>query len=454
MSLHRILRAKALRATGLALAATALAACSVPEMLEVNDPDIVNPSLVSSPAGATAVKNGAFARLAAATSGDESLFLLGGLFTDEWLNGDSFIERWQIDQRSVIYNNSYVTAAYRVLHRTRSSGEQAIPLLQQYIPAGPKADVAEMYFVMAYVENLMAEAFCSGLVFSNTLTQAYGTQITTAETYALALAHADSGLALLTGSSAADVRVRNALSVTKARILLNQGKANFAAASAAVAQVPTNYRYNIFHSVNASSNQFWSLNLSARRYSVADREGGNGLPFATANDPRLPICAGGSAGCPVTQATRDDANGPMYVQRLWVDRLTPVDIVSGTEARLIEAEAMLNANNPAGALAKLNELRTTVTGLAPLTDAGSADARVAQLYRERAFWRFGRGTRLGDLRRLVREYGQSATAVFPTGAWHKGSGSYGPDVNFPIPQAEENNPNVTSKGGMCLDRSA
>jgi len=454
MSLHRLLHAKALRVTGLVVAAAALASCSVPEMLEVNDPDIINPAQVSSPAGATAVKNGAFARLAAATSGDESLFLLGGLFTDEWINGDSFIERWQIDQRSVVYSNSYLTAAYRVLHRTRSSAEQAIPLLQQYIPTGPKADIAEMYFVMAYVENLMAEAFCSGLVFSNTLTQEYGTQITTAETYALALAHADSGLALVTGSSEADARVRNALAVTKARILLNQGKGNFAAAATAVSQVPTNYGYRIFHSVNASSNQFWSLNISARRYSVADREGGNGLPFVSANDPRIPTCVGGTAGCPVTQTVRDDAGSPMVAQRLWTDRLTAVDIVSGVEARLIEAEAMLNANNPAGALAKLNELRATVTGLAPLTDAGTPEARVTQLYNERAFWRFGRGTRLGDLRRLVREYGRSATAVFPTGAWHKGSGSYGPDVNFPIPQAEENNPNVTSSGGMCLDRSA
>ena len=39
-------------------------------------------------------------------------------------------------------------------------------------------------------------------------------------------------------------------------------------------------------------------------------------------------------------------------------------------------------------------------------------------------------------------------AVFPTGAYHKG-GSYGGDVNFPIPIEEENNPN----GAGCLDRN-
>jgi hypothetical protein len=47
--------------------------------------------------------------------------------------------------------------------------------------------------------------------------------------------------------------------------------------------------------------------------------------------------------------------------------------------------------------------------------------------------------RLGDLRRLVRQYGRGAETVFPTGAYHK-PGTYGADVNSPIPQAEDNNP--------------
>jgi hypothetical protein len=48
--------------------------------------------------------------------------------------------------------------------------------------------------------------------------------------------------------------------------------------------------------------------------------------------------------------------------------------------------------------------------------------------------------RLGDLRRLVRDYGRDSEDVFPTGTYHK-PGSYGADVNSPIPQAEDNNPN-------------
>ncbi|MFN2566177.1 MAG: hypothetical protein ABR499_14365 [Gemmatimonadaceae bacterium] len=37
------------------------------------------------------------------------------------------------------------------------------------------------------------------------------------------------------------------------------------------------------------------------------------------------------------------------------------------------------------------------------------------------------------------QYGRSAESVFGTGTWFNG-GTFGTDVNFPIPQAEENDP--------------
>jgi hypothetical protein len=71
------------------------------------------------------------------------------------------------------------------------------------------------------------------------------------------------------------------------------------------------------------------------------------------------------------------------------------------------------------------------------------------MFREKAFWTFGRGQRLNDLRRLVRQYGRAPTSVFPEGVHFK-AGTYGPDMNFPIVTDEESNPNF--KG--CLDRNA
>lgn len=428
-------------------------ACSPSEILEVNDADIISPSEVNSPAGARAVRVGALARLAGATSGGESLFLLGGLFTDEWNNGDTFIDRQQVDQRIIQANNTFLTTAYRAVHRARVSGEQAAALLQEFIPAGPSSDVAEMYFVQAYTENLMAEHFCSGLVFSPPAgsSEQYGTQITTQAAFERALAHADTGLALITASTASDVRIRAALQVTRGRILLNLDRPAEAAAS--VVGVPTAAEYLILHSQTTSENVGWILNNSARRYSLSNNEGTNGLSFATADDPRVPACLGGDAECQaagVTSARRDDDSQPLYVQLLWATRESPVAITDGIEARLIEAEAQLASDAPL-AFTTLNNLRATV-GLTPLVPASTDAGRVDQLFDERGFWLFGRGHRTGDFRRLIRQYGLSAESVFPTGDWHKG-GFYGGDVTMPIPQAEENNPNVPV-GQTCIDRSA
>ncbi|MBI5600021.1 MAG: hypothetical protein HY944_00490 [Gemmatimonadetes bacterium] len=435
------------------VAALVLAACNPTDVLEVTDPDIVNPSDVASAAGADAVRLGALARFNSATSGDESLLQLGGLFSDEWNNGDSFIARQEIDQRVITRENSFMLSATRILMRARLSSEQALDLLRKYSPTAPAWQLAEMYLVQAYLENLAAEHFCSGLVFSTVKdgVEVYGAPMTTVAVYARALAHADSGLALITGTTTNDVRVKSALQVTKGRILLNQN--NAAAAGAAVAGVSTSFQYLMYHAQTATSNTYWTLGNIAGRYSVSTNEGINGLDFATANDPRVPTCQGNDAVCKVigaTRANRDDLSKPFWVQRIWPARESSVAILSGKEARLIEAESQLAAGNTAGSLATLNALRATVSGLTPLADAGTTAARVDQLFRERAFTLFGLGTRTGDMRRLIRSYGRTANAVFPTGTWHKG-GNYGTDVNFPIPFAETNNP--TAGAGACIDRN-
>ncbi len=437
-----------------ALFSVGMTACNPTEFLEVTDPDIINPSDVSTAAGANAARLGALARLNAATTGVEGLPMLGGLFTDEWNNGDSFIARQEIDQRTITPQNDFLTTASRNLHRARLSARQAIDLLKEFSPTAPGWQVAEMYFVQAYLEGLAAEHYCSGLVFSTVVNGApvYGTPLTTVQALTVALAHADSGLARITGTTTDDVRVRSALQVIKGRILLDLNRP--ADAATAVAGVATSAQYIVFHSLTTNNNQYWALANSAGRYSVSNTEGANGVNFATAADPRVPVCQGNDATCRtigVTKASRDDLTTPFYVQRIWTTAESSFPIVTGQEARLIEAEAQLRAGNTAGSLATLNALRATVTGLTPLTDAGTEAARVDQLFRERALTLFGRGTRTGDLRRLIRQYSRPANTVFPTGAWHKG-GNYGTDVTIPLPLAETNNPE--SGAGVCIDRNA
>ena len=439
-----------------AVAALPLAGCA--DFLQVTDPDIIPPEDVQSAAGANAVRLGALARLNVATSGlltgsTESLFLLGGLFADEFNNGDSFIARQEADQRVVTDANAFLTTANRALHRARWSAEQAVELLAAYNPTAPAWQVGEMHFVQAFVVNLMAEHYCDGLTFSSVVDgrEEYGAPMTTDAAFNRALGHADDGLALTFGTDTASVRVRSALQVTRGRILLNLNRP--AEAATAVAGVPTAFRYTMQHSVATNVNAFWQFNNSARRYSVSTGEGTNGLNFATAADPRVPVCLGGDAACSAINVTlnrRDDLTSPLYAQMLWTTDASPAIIVRGVEARLIEAEAQL-PTDPGAALVTLNTARATVPGLVDLTDPGTPDGRVDQLFRERAFWMFGTGHRVGDLRRLIRQYGRTAGTVFPTGPWHKG-GNYGGDVNFPVPLAEANNPNV-AQGQTCMNRN-
>ena len=454
----RALRSRLPRLAGRALAPAAaallLAACSPDDILLVTDPDLINPADVQSAAGADAVRLGALRRFNTATSGGESFLVLGGLFADEWNNGDSFIARQEIDQRVVTIENSFVLGASRDLHRATVAAQQAIPLVRQYLPNAPGWQVGELYLVQAYLENLAADVFCSGVVFSTVEggVERYGGPLTTAQVYARALAHADSGLAAITGTTANDLRVRSALQIVRGRILLNQNQP--AAAAQAVASVATGYQYLQFHALTASSNNFWNWNNNTARYSVSSGEGRNGINFAAANDPRIPTCEGGDATCRtigVTRTNRDDLSRPFIVQRIWAGAEASVPLIVGAEARLIEAEAQLRGGNAAAALATINAYRATVPGLAPLVDDGSDAARVDRLFRERGFALFARGTRMGDMRRLVRQYGRTADAVFPTGAWHKLGGTYGSDVNFPIPFAEQNNP--TAGAGRCIDRN-
>jgi len=197
---------------------------------------------------------------------------------------------------------------------------------------------------------------------------------------------------------------------------------------------------------------------------MGDLEGGNGLPYVTANDPRIPRRIG-------TSTTNDpifDTAFPILVirQGIW-GRTSAVEIASGIEARLIVAEVALRDGDPTTWLNELNALRADSTllpvpqdtsfrpvqgtKLAPLTDPGPSpndSLRVDMLFRERGFWMFSTGHRLGDMRRLMRQYNRTVNSVYPNGAWFKG-GNYGDAIQMAIPVEELNNP----KFHGCLDRN-
>ena len=430
--------------------------CSPDDILDVEDPDIINPANVRSQAGAEAVRLGVIDHLNEATSGGESMFLLGGLMADEWSSGDTFQQRNETDQRQVINSNANVNTAYRQLHRARVLAEQSIPLLEEF-DAAATWKVGQMYNVQGLTEVMLSEHFCSGIPFSSYAAGApiYGVPLTYEEVNERAIGHFQQALDVTTGTSANDVLVQNVARVGLGRAHINLGQ--YPEAGAAVAGV-TDFEWRMDHTLTSNLNNIWTLNGEVGRWTMGDNEAGVGIDYVSANDPRLPTCVGSACAGRTTISSVFDTNAdiPLRVQLKWPSRTASVAISSYVEARLIAAEAALKAGNYAtpttGTLAILNDLRTRVTGLTPLAPAVGATAQEDQFFRERAFWLYSTGHRLGDMRRLIRPvteggYGRAEETVFPTGPYFKG-GEYGPDVNFPVTQAEENNPNFTG----CLDR--
>jgi len=450
--------------TAIGVALLALACDNVKDsLLEAPIATVIDPEAANSAAGADALRIGTISRIRGVTAGNgagDSPWMFAGLITDEWKSSDTFSQRNETDQRSVQDNNANLDPIVRDLHRVRTSAREAIVALTTYAPT-PAANIGQMFMSMGLAELYLAEWFCNGTPIgdASTGTPTSTAPLSNADVYNLAVAHLDTALANSTATDAFSVSVKNAAAVLKGRTLIELGK--FPEAAAAVASVPTSFQMLATFSLTSGSNQIWSLGQSAKRWTVGDSFDvtgiiKNSLPFASAKDPRIPV-TGTTLGTSPAGRGFDGATNLVYTT-LWA-RTDPTPIVSGLDARLIEAEAKLRASDIASMMTILNALRgaaqnlgaVTTPVMAALSTPTSQTDAVNLFFREKAFWTFGRGQRLGDLRRLIRIYGRAADGsdTFPSGAFFKG-GTYGTDVNFPVTVDEQNNPEFKA----CTDRKA
>jgi len=416
-------------------------------LLEVTDPDIVNPENLGSPAGLATLVAGAIGDLALAMDGAASghgatpgLVHYSGSLSDEYVYSGTFPTRREVDQRGIADDNSSSGAVFTNLHRARTAAERAAAAIEEFSTPAQDPQFSHMKSLEGLTFLVFGEHYCSGVPFSSALESGeiqFGQPMPTTQMFQEAITRFDEAIATPGGSADRE----NLARVLKARALLNLG--DFGGAAAVVASVPTSFVYEIEHSSNSSGQQngLYILSTVRRQWSVADNKGQNGLPFRSANDPR------------VLWDRTPDLNGqddqtPYFNQLKYPTDDASVVMASGIEARLIEAEAALQSG-PGGTFESIhNALRATMS-LAPLSTAGMMQTEAEDLhFSERAFWLWSTAHRVGDLRRLVRQYGRSMESVFPTGTYFKG-GTYGADANMPLPLEEMNNPN--SNG--CLDRN-
>jgi len=446
--INNLTRTRCLATRGALLGALlAAAACNPNKALDVKDIDVVSPGQLNDKSALPTLRNGVLSTFQLAFSGGADLAngghegqaTMSGLLGDEFLNAESFPDRISVDQREITASNLSLVALFLDLSRARATADFASSQYNK-LDAGAVGQ-SEVLSMAGFAYILFGENYCSGVPFSTLDANnviVYGDPQTRDEVLQTAVAKFDSAITIAT--TKADADLLNLARVGKGRALLDL--ARFADATTAVASVPTTFQYLVRSSANSlrQNNGIWNYTANTFAFSVPEREGGNGLPYLTANDPRLDVIPTGQLGF--------DRATPFNLQLKYPDLASNVVLASGTEARLIQAEAQFRAGTPGPAMATLNVIRA-IAGLEPLADPGSDIARTNLLFRERAFWMWGTAHRLGDMRRLVRQYSRTQETVFPVGEYHKG-GEYGSDVNFPVSSDERNNPKFTG----CIDRSA
>ena len=282
------------------------AASACDHLLDVNDPDIVSPEDLTDSLGLATLRNGALSNFQQAWSAgrwDDDIVVASGLLTDEWMLSGSFVNRRNWDRREVAVADDQNGLFFR-LQRARADLERTATDIARSVPDSTADDrIPELLTYAGFTYVAFGEDYCSGVPFSESIDSiVYGEPLTTGEMFERAAARFDAA----PDHPAIGTDMGYLARVGKARALLSLDRA--ADAADAVAPVPTDWvRYN-YHSTAAdrTMNGIQHMNDEVKRWSVADNEGGNGLPFRSAGDPRVPWTDLGPGFDGVTPAYRFD----------------------------------------------------------------------------------------------------------------------------------------------------
>jgi len=445
-----------------------LGACDLNhQLLQPEQPGVISPSAVTNATAADALWAGALQQWNKVMNGSptnsgsnqEGLWNWEGLFTDEIRSVDTFSQRNDDDQRNEATNDALLTTIYNAAQQGRGRARDAINALLTYDKSATGTQhVGEMYLMMGYIEMQLSSVFCNGIPFGETVNAVpqYTQPVMDSVGSRLAISRMDSAVTYLTATDSGTLNIKWAALVTRARAQVDL--ADFAGAAATVASVPTSFQYNFNYSNPGTfDNEWWVEGPSVKRYSAGDSVDVagpilNAIPFAEMNDPRVSVTNKG--------LTAEDGHSVLWLVNNW-GRDDAIPALSGIDARLIEAEAQLKAGSISGVMTILNALRTSpqvigvfkVPAMAALPTPPDLPTATAVFFREKALWQYGRGYRMDDLRRLVRQYGFDQSQVFPTGNFTRNgtpSGQFGTQVAFPVPDYEKTNPNFHG----CIDTKA
>lgn len=286
--------------------------------------------------------------------------------------------------------------------------------------AAKSATLAQALIWAGFANRLMGENFCEAVIDGGA-----------AEPYTVYLDRAEAAFseAITVATAAANANLTNTARAGRASVRLLRNDLAGAAADATTIADAFVYRMPYFNTdLDQYNRLYWSTaNQPYRAHTVWNTYYENYRK--TTLDPRVPFDSS------LTILVGDAAVGDLgrvrwYFQTKYNSPTAPINLVSGWEMRLIEAEAKLVASDVAGAMTLINKHRLAL-GLAPWTAANETEAWT-HLKRERGIELWIEGRRLGDFRRWAT-LNRPGTAEDMTGR----------DLCFPIPLSErETNPNL------------
>jgi hypothetical protein len=231
--------------------------------------------------------------------------------------------------------------------------------------------------------------------------------------------------AIASAGQVGDSDIQNLARVGLARALLNLGL--FSEASTVASQVPEGFSYDFTYSgADASTENKLFVLMEEELMATVDVPYRN-MTFQGQPDPRLGVFNTGLLG-PSTDIE-------MWATTKYSSIDSPVQVASWEEARLIMAEAALEAGQLQGAVDIINTLHAQVD-LPAFASTDAAEIR-SQLIYERSAELFLEGQHMQDLERFNLE-------LYPapgSPAYH--GGFFSDRICFPLPELEyANNPNI------------
>ena len=408
-----------IRRTAFTLGSAALIAALSACELKVSNPGPVQADALEDPKALTSVVNGAGRDLAEAINWTA---YTGGAVAREIFPGGStgsFGITPRQQQGKLVDDDD--DTHWNFSQRARWTAEDAVARGKTVLGAAAanNATVAQALVWAGFANRHLGENFCEGVI-NGGAPQPY--------TVYLERAEANFTEAITVAGAANNANLVSAATAGRASVRLLRNNLTGAAADAAAILSPFAYRMPYFSTDLDQYNRiYWaSANQPYRAHTVWNTFYDSYRK--STRDPRVPFDSS------ATQLVGDAAVGNLgrvrwYFQTKYPAQSSPINLASGWEMRLIEAEAKLVAGDIPGAMTSMN-LHRVALGLTPWTAANATDAWTA-LKRERGIELWLESRRLGDFRRWAA-LSRPGTAEDMTGR----------DLCFATPLSEkQTNPN-------------